>query len=141
MDLSRALAPTFVTSGTLSSPRDMLRALETLEGVDLHWEVEGRSVAEGRFTLVKLMFDPESASMAVNGCLFLNVSSFRYLEFEQLACSRWRFNLFGDSSRLTLITLPDAEEERPAERPHLLLDEVDAEFGTFVTLDDEEDEE
>lgn len=140
MDPTRPLAPTFVTSGTLAYPRDMLRALETLEAVDLLWEVEGRTVAEGRFTLVKLMYDPESASMAVNGCLFLNVSSFRYLEFEQLPCSRWRFRLFGDAATLTLVTVPEVEEERSPERPHLLLEQVDAEFGTYVTLDDEDDE-
>ncbi len=141
MDRSRPLAPTFVTSGTLASPRDMLRALETLETLDLHWEVEGRGVAEGRFTLVKLMFDPESASMAVNGCLFLNVASFRYLDFEQLPCARWRFRLFGDSATLTLVTVPESEEEHVPERPHLLLEQVDADFESFVTLDDEEDEE
>ena len=141
MDRSRPLAPTFVTSGTLSSPRDMLRALETIETADLVWEVEGRTVAEGRFTLVKLMFDPESATMAVNSCLFINVASFRYVDFEQLPCGKWRFDLHGDSSKLALITVPETEDEHVAERPRLLLEQVDADFGTFVTLDDEEDEE
>ena len=28
------------------------------------------------------MADPESATLVVNGCLFLNVASFRYLDFE-----------------------------------------------------------
>ena len=141
MDRSRPLAPTFVTSGTIVSPRDMLRALETLETLDLLWEVEGRNVAEGQFTLVKLMYDPDSATMAVNSCLFLNVASFRYLDFEQLQCGRWRFRLFGDSATLTLVTVPESDEERAAERPHLLLEQVDADFESFVTLDDEEDEE
>lgn len=141
MDLSRPLAPTFISSGTLASPRDMLRALESLETVDLVWEVEGRTMAEGQYTLVKLMYDPDSATMAVNGCLFLNVASFRYLEFEQLPCDKWRFDLFGDASVLKLITVPEAEDGREVERPHLLLEQVDPDFGTFVALDDEEDEE
>jgi hypothetical protein len=140
MDLSRPLAPTFIHSGTLASPRDMLRALETLETVDLLWEVEGRSVAEGQYTLVKLMYDPDSATMAVNGCLFLNVASFRYLDFEQLPCGRWRFDLFGDASTLKLITVPESEEERSPERQHLLLESDPADFESFVALDDEEDE-
>lgn len=141
MDRPRQLAPTFISSGTISAPRDILRALESLETVDLLWEVEGRTVAEGQYTLVKLMYDPDSATMAVNGCLFLNAASFRYLAFEQLPCSKWRFHLHGDGSILTLVTVPDAEEERNTERPHLLLEEVDADFESFVALDDEDDEE
>jgi hypothetical protein len=141
MDRPRQLASSFIGSGTLASPRDMLRALESLETVDLLWEVEGRNVAEGQFTLVKLMYDPDSATMAVNGCLFLNVASFRYLDFEQMPCGRWRFHLHGDSARLSLITVPESEEEHATERPHLLLEQADADFESFVTLDDDEDEE
>ena len=141
MDRSRRLAPAFISSGTLAFPRDMLRALESLETVDLLWEVEGRNVAEGQFTLVKLMFDPDSATLAVNGCLFLNVASFRYLDFEQMPCGRWRFHLHGDSAILNLVTVPESEEERAPERPHLLLEQADADFESFVTLDDDEDEE
>lgn len=141
MDPSRQLAPTFIASGTVSSPRDMLRALESLETIDLLWEVEGRNVAEGQYTLVKLMYDPDSATMAVNGCLFLNAASFRYLDFEQLSCGRWRFLLRGEASTLTLVTVPESEEDRTPERPHLLLEQVDADFESFVALDDEEDEE
>ena len=141
MERPRHLAPTFISSGTISSPRDMLRALESLETVDLLWEVEGRNVAEGQYTLVKLMYDPDSATMAVNGCLFLNVASFHYLDFEQLHCGRWRFHLHGDAATLTLVTVPESEEERAPERPHLLLEQADADFESFVALDDEEDEE
>lgn len=140
MDLSRPLAPTFIDCGTLASPRDMLRALETLETLDLLWEVEGRTVAEGQYTLVKLMYDPDSATMAVNDCLFLNVASFRYLEFEQLPCGRWRFELFGDAATLKLITVPESEEERSGDRPHLLLEQDTADFETFVALDDEDED-
>jgi len=142
MNPTRPLAPCLINSGTVAHPRDMLRALETLETLDLSWEVEGRLVAESRATLVKLMFDPESATMAVNGCLFLNVASFRYLDFEQYANERWKITLHGDASTLTLVTVPETEEERALEqRPHLLLEEGAADFETFVTLDDEEDEE
>lgn len=141
MNPSRPLAPCLINSGTVAHPRDMLRALETLETVDLSWEVEGRIVGESTATLVKLMYDPESATMAVNGCLFLNVASFRYLDFEQYDNGRWRIVLHGDSSTLTLITVPEGEEERATQRPHLLLDEGGGDFETFVTLEDEEDEE
>jgi len=141
MNPSRPLAPCLINSGTVSHPRDMLRALETLESLDLTWEVEGRIVAEGTATLVKLMYDPDSATMAVNGCLFLNVASFRYLDFEQHDNGRWRIVLHGDSSTLTMVTVPESDEERPADRPHLLLDEGAGDFETFVALDEDEDEE
>ncbi len=139
MDRPRQLAPTLIASGTLSSPRDMLRALESLETVDLLWEVEGRNVAEGRYTLVKLMYDPDSATMAVNGCLFLNAASFRYLDFEQLPCGRWRFHLHGDAAILTLVTVPESVDDRAPERPHLLLEQADVDFESFVALDEDED--
>ena len=143
MERPSQLAPTFISSGTLSEPRDVLRALESLETVDLAWEVEGRSVAEGQYTLVKLMYDPDSATMAVNGCLFLNAASFHYLDFEQLECGRWRFQMHGDAATLTLVTVPETDEDRAAERPRLLLEQVDVDLDSFgfVTLDDEEDEE
>ena len=141
MNPSRPLAPCLINSGTVAHPRDMLRALETLETVDLSWEVEGRVVGESTATLVKLMYDPESATLAVNSCLFLNVASFRYLDFEQYDNGRWRIVLHGDASTLTLITVPEGEEERVAQRPHLLLEEGGGDFETFVTLDEDEDEE
>ena len=75
------LAPYFIGSGTLTHPRDMIRALETLEAVEYAYIVDGDTISEGEATLVKLMADSGSATMAVNGCLFLNVSSFRYLDF------------------------------------------------------------
>jgi hypothetical protein len=141
MERPRQLAPSFIGSGTVASPRDMLRALESLETVDLLWEVEGRNVAEGRYTLVKLMYDPESATMAVNSCLFLNVASFRYLDFEEMPCGRWRFHLHGDASHLSLITVPETDEEHGVERPHLLLEQADADFESFVTMDEDDEEE
>ena len=96
MDHRDSLAPCLISKGTVSHPRDMLRALETLENLDYRYVVAGELIEEGRAALVKLMADPESATLIVNGCLFLNVSSFRYLDFEQAADERWRFVLHGD---------------------------------------------
>ncbi len=82
MTKPRPLAPCLIDRGTITDFRDMLRALETVESLEYTWSVDGQTVSEGRGTLVKLMADPESATMAVNGCLFLNVASFRYFDFE-----------------------------------------------------------
>ncbi|NTU70591.1 MAG: hypothetical protein HGB10_02015 [Coriobacteriia bacterium] len=141
MDHRQPLAPCLISKGTVSHPRDMLRALETLENLDYRYVVDGELIDEGRAALVKLMADPESATLVVNGCLFLNVSSFRYLDFEQAAEERWRFVLHGDSSMLELLSIPEPEVDGDAEkRPHLLSEETVGDFDALIALDDEDDE-
>jgi hypothetical protein len=141
MDSSHQLAPCLISKGTLSHPRDMLRALETLENLDYRYIVTGELIEEGQAALVKLMADPESATLIVNGCLFLNVASFRYLDFAQIADQRWSFVLHGDSSRLELVSIPETEtEEENSRRPHLLSEETVPDFESLIALDDEDDE-
>lgn len=143
MDRPRELAPCLVGEGTVSSPRDMIRALETLEGLRYTYTVDGADIAEGSAALVKLMADDESATMIVNGCLFLNVSSFRYLTFRNdEAEDDWVFELYGDGSVLRLVA-EDSVEPRTEERAATARLMEGAAFGpgTFVRLDDEDDSE
>lgn len=141
MDHRQSLAPCLISKGSVSHPRDMLRALETLESLDYRYIVSGELIEEGQAALVKLMADPESATLIVNGCLFLNVSSFRYLDFEQATEDRWRFVLHGDNSVLELLSIPESEgEEQDAKRPHLLSEESVGELDALIALDDEDDE-
>jgi len=142
MDPKRDLAPCLIGRGTLANPRDMLRALETLESVEYRFTSHGDLVDAGSAALVKLMADPESSTLVVNGCLFLNVLSFRYLDFEQVAEERWRFVLHGDATTLELISIPETEEGNEADKhPHLLLEESAPDFESLIALDDEEDDE
>jgi hypothetical protein len=67
----------------------------------------------------------------------LNAASFRYLDFEELPDSTWRYRLVADGCALELTTVP--ETEASARRPHLLLDESDPGFGSFVVHDEEDD--
>ncbi|MBE0475856.1 MAG: hypothetical protein IBX62_01990 [Coriobacteriia bacterium] len=137
---SRRLTPCFIGSGTLARPRDMVRALETIEGFHYVYEVDGETIAQGRAGLVKLMADASSATLLVNACLFLNVASFRYMTFGEQD-GEHRFELFGDGSRLTLVSIDDPEE-RPARPLGIHLLEEDAyDCETFVVLDDDEDDE
>ncbi len=141
MEHSQSLAPCLISKGTVSHPRDMLRALETLENLDYRYVVTGELIEEGRAALVKLMADPDSATLVVNGCLFLNVSSFRYLDFEQASEDRWSFVLHGDGSVLELLSIPETEsEDESAKRPHLLSEETVGDFDALIALDDEDDE-
>lgn len=142
MDRNHNLAPCLIGRGTLANPRDMLRALETLENLEYRFSVQGESIDEGSAALVKLMADPESATLVVNGCLFLNVLSFRFLDFEPLGEDRWRFLLHGDGSSLELISTPEADEEPAAPgRPHLLSEETVPDFESLIALDDEDEDE
>jgi hypothetical protein len=118
----------------------MLRALETLENVEYSFVAHGQVVSEGSAALVKLMADPESATLVVNGCLFLNVASYRFLDFDQDAEARWRFVLHGDAATLTLIHVPDTSAEAEGSRPHLLLEEEAPDFESLILLDDEDEE-
>jgi hypothetical protein len=141
MEHSQSLAPCLISKGTVSHPRDMLRALETLENLDYRYVVTGELIEEGRAALVKLMADPDSATLIVNGCLFLNVSSFRYLDFEQATEDRWSFVLHGDGSVLELLSIPETEnEDDSTKRPHLLSEEIVGDFDALIALDDEDDE-
>lgn len=142
MDRNENLAPCLIGRGILTHPRDMLRALETLENLDYRFSAHDTIIDEGRAALVKLMADPESATLVVNGCLFLNVLSFRYLSFEPLGEDRWRFLLHGDASSLELVSLPEPDEETTVTgRPHLLSEETVPDFESLIALDDEDDDE
>lgn len=81
MNAGRPLAPCFVGSGTLTHPLDMARALETLESTDYTYTIDGQVVETGEAALVRLVLDNSAASIIVNGCIFLNISSFLYLDF------------------------------------------------------------
>jgi len=140
MDLKRPLAPSFIGSGTLTSPRDMVRALETLENTAYRFVVDGNCVSEGNAALVKLMMDDESATLIVNGCLFLNIASYRYLDFETIEDDQWRFVLHADGSRLELVALPDTEENNGDSRPHLLSEEITGDLDALIALDDDDEE-
>jgi hypothetical protein len=140
MDPMKPLAPCLIGSGTLTHPRDMVRALETLEALEFAYEIDGEPVSEGDATLVKLMADDESATMAVNGCLFLNVSSFRYLDFAADDDGVAVMRLYGDGTVLALRA--DPESSSRVHRGQLrLMEEVALELGTFVVTEDEEEEE
>ncbi len=142
MEHRQSLAPCLISKGSVSHPRDMLRALETLENLDYRYVVAGELIEEGNAALVKLMADPDSATLIVNGCLFLNVSSFRYLDFEQAKDDRWSFVLHGDGSVLEILSIPEAEgDDETAKRPHLLIEETVGDFDALIALDDEDDEE
>lgn len=138
---NRTLAPSLIGRGTVSTFPDMLRALETLENLEYRYLVDGSVIDEGSATLVKLMADDESSTMVVNGCLFLNVGSFRFLDFERNADSQWVFSLHADGSILELTAVPESEEDAQPARPHLLSEELPMSIDALIALEDDEEDE
>lgn len=137
MQHPRDLNPCLIGTGTLTTMRDMVRAMETVEAFSYRYTVDDEQIAEGRGTLVKIMADPESSTMLVNGCLFLNVASFRYLDFTATETGT-RFELHGDGALLELIATEDVAE---VDTRALRVPELDVfDPQSFVVLDEEDDE-
>lgn len=140
MEPTSPLAPCFIGSGTIAHPRDMIRALESLEHLEFVYRVDGAIMASGNVTLVRLMADPESATMAVNGCLFLNVASFHYLDFQTTEEGRCEIRLHGEGTTLTVVTRPDGEAGA-APRQLRLLEARELGLSELVLADDEDEDE
>lgn len=138
MQHPRELNPCLIGTGTVSTMRDMVRAMETVETFTYRYSVDSATVSEGRGTLVKIMADPESSTMLVNGCLFLNVASFRYLDF-QPADEGTRFTLHGDGALLELVA---TEESSDIEERALRVPELDVfDPQSFVILEEDDEDE
>lgn len=141
MDHRHELASCLVHNGTVVNPRDMLRSLETIEVLTYKQILDGDTIAEGRATLVKIMAEPGSSTILVNGCLFLNVLSFRYLTFETDKDGGCMFELVGDGMTLQLVPVEDEEESTPTNpRAARLLESEAFDPESYVVLDDEDDE-
>ncbi|HEY5506791.1 MAG TPA: hypothetical protein VIK83_04795, partial [Coriobacteriia bacterium] len=112
------------------------------EGLTYRQLLDGETLAEGRATLVKLMAEPEAATILVNGCLFLNVLSFRHLTFETDEAGRCVFELVGDGMKLELVPTEDDDEATAAPNPRavrlMAAESFDPE--TYAILDDDDDE-
>jgi len=140
MEPRNALPPIFIGSGTLTHSRDMVRALETIESFTYRYLVDGAEMAAGRATLVRIIIDDVSATTLVNGCLFLNVSSLTYLNFDTDAEGQAHFELFSDGSVLE-ITPIDEPEVRTDQRQVIRMMEESV-FGdtSYASLDDDDED-
>lgn len=130
----KPLAPCFIERGTITEHIDMMRALDTVEGLRFRQVVDGETVTEGEATLVKLSAD-DTSTMLVNGCLFLNVSSFRYLTFENQPDGGCRFELVRDGMSLTI---DPRDEPRTEDGEAVVRRAVVRPFDAFVMADDED---
>lgn len=142
MERRNDLASCLIHNGTVAHPRDMIRALETVEGLTYRQVLDGETIAEGRATLVKLMAEPGAATILVNGCLFLNVLSFRYLVFETDASGNVVFELSGDGMKLQLVPVEEEDEATVAPNPRAarLMETEAFDPDAFAVLDDDDED-
>lgn len=140
MDSPRQLPPVMVGDGTLTHARDMVRALETVETFTYRYLVDGDLISEGRATLVRIMADTDSASVLVNGCMFLNVTSFQYLNFRTDAQGQARFDLYVEGAVLEITPLDEPEIRTGQRQVIRMMEESVFDANSIVLLDDEDDE-
>lgn len=144
MEPTARLASCLIHNGTVTNPRDMVRALETIETLTYVQTVDDQVMAAGKATLVKIMAEPGSSTILVNECLFLNVLSFRYLTFVTEEADDGlpvcRFDLVGDGMTLALVPTEDPETPEECRMPARLLEAEAFETESFVLLDDDDDE-
>jgi len=122
----------------------MIRALETVEGLTYRQLLDGKTMAEGRATLVKLMAEPGAATILVNSCLFLNVLSFRYLTFETDCDGRVVFQMVGDDGmKLEMVPVEEEDEAVAAPNPRAarLMEAEAFDPDAFAILDDDDEDE
>jgi len=137
---SRAHPPLIVNDGTLTQARDMVRALETVESLSYRYLVDGDVIAHGRATLVRIMADGESSSVLVNGCLFLNVSSFHYLNFRTDEVGQAQFELFTDGAMLEIRPLDEPELRGGQRQVIRLMEDSVFDANSVVSIEDDEDD-
>ncbi len=97
-------APCIVGRGIILHPRDMACLLEDLGRVQYRFRDGNQTLEEGEGYIFEVFADPQRATVVANRSLFLNLSSFDWLEVSRDADSS-RFDLVQESRRLELIPL------------------------------------
>jgi hypothetical protein len=107
----RTPAPCIVNEGVLINRTDIIRALETLENVKYSFIVDNEEISSGDGVVVKVFASPDSSTLVVNDCLFLNVLSFNYLRFHKDENDSTAMDLVEDAKTLRLTSI-DGREQR-----------------------------
>lgn len=118
----RTTAPCIINEGTLINKRDMIRAVETLECVTYVDILDDNVVSQGDGVLVKIFASRDSATLIINGSIFLNVLSFDHLTFASQP---------GGETSLNLVSGPRTLRLEPREEDPKLMARVNQNTFTF----------
>ena len=98
-------APCIIDQGILINKEDMERALNDLGQVNYHYQLDGKSQAEGQGWILDVFSDPRQATIVMNQSLYLNVHSFDYLEISLDEEGKTIIDLWQETRQLRLIPL------------------------------------
>ncbi|MBX2862517.1 MAG: hypothetical protein KTR27_03110 [Leptolyngbyaceae cyanobacterium MAG.088] len=105
-------APCLVDTGTVINKKDMERILQNLGRVRYIHTQDEQVLREGEGYVVEVFSDPQQATLVANSSLYINVTSFDYLEMGQLADNQPYFDLIQDNRRLRILPLSNPLTER-----------------------------
>ncbi len=136
--MTKKKAPIIIDEGAVYRTLDIVRALLTLDAVEYEYIVDSDKVASGRGWLVRVFYSRDSATLILNNCLYINVSSFDYLKFHKNDKGQLTMSLHSDNSELKLTVLE--EESKPPKTVERLRRIEDEEFEFQFYHQEYEDE-
>jgi hypothetical protein len=98
-------APCIVDMGVIVNKQDMTRLLSDLSHVRYCYRQENRLLTEDEGYVIEVFADPQRSTLVANHSLYLNVSSFDYLELKKLPDRQSCFELVQDNLRLQIMPL------------------------------------
>jgi hypothetical protein len=138
----RMPAPCIVDTGTVINKQDMQRVLADLSRVRYQHRQDGILINEGEGYVLEVFADPQRSTLIANHGVYINVSSFDYLELSQSEDLEPVFDLIQDDRQLRLIPLSNPLQEQNTHRLNVAaLEAVVAEVLSAnwdVQIDDEE---
>ncbi|QZZ20092.1 hypothetical protein J5X98_22855 [Leptothermofonsia sichuanensis E412] len=138
----RMPAPCIVDTGTVINKQDMQRVLADLSRVRYQHRQDGILINEGEGYVLEVFADPQRSTLIANHGVYINVSSFDYLELSQSEDLEPVFDLIQDDRQLRLIPLSNPLQEQNTHRLNVAaLEAVLAEVLSAnwdVQIDDEE---
>ncbi|NEQ49073.1 MAG: hypothetical protein F6K11_02920 [Leptolyngbya sp. SIO3F4] len=105
-------APCLVDTGTVINKKDMVRILQHLGRVRYVHKQAEQLLREGEGYVVEVFSDPQQSTLVANRSLYLNVTSFDYMEMGQLDDKQAYFDLIQDSRTLRILPLSNPLTER-----------------------------
>lgn len=105
-------APCIINTGVVVNKLDMRRLLSDLGRVRYIYTYQGQLQSEGEGDVMEVFANPQRSTLIANHALYLNISSFDYLELKQSKEKETYFDLVQEGVCLRLIPLSTPFQER-----------------------------
>jgi hypothetical protein len=112
--IGRIPAPCIVDVGTIVDKRDMQRLLSDVSRVQYQYFRSGKVLREGEGCILEVFADAQNATLVANQALYINVSSFDYLEMSQMPDGQNCFDLIQEDMTLRLCPMHNPLHSRQA---------------------------